>query len=1085
MMAETAEQAAAGEWLPAPADAGLPEERVAEGAPAGPGAAAAPDEAAPEAVVVPQTVAMTGAFWQMARPLHAEHTDDEATVIGDAGPQTDDFTDDLAGDAAGTDAPAGDAVWHDRMAWSDDGAGHDGAGHDRAGHGAGHGAGAPCAGEAPHDELQHDEPQHGEALHDEALHDAAFDGPESGSDWPEDEAGPDDGRHDEVLQAEVLQAEALQAEALRDETLLDGGDWHRAAVTAAGDAVWPPAGELTLPETFADTVPPRLAALTGVFVLGAAGFAGRAAPDQDLLPPLSGMPLLADDLPADDLPDEEASWSASADETVAQPDGDGDFVVDEPVSEEPEDDTAVGDVAAVDLHGDMGQGDGVADDGLPDLPSAGEDLSDGAMAADGLPWAAVDDDDGPAAGDGLTAAPDDERTDDECTAGEGPAQEACAAEPGAVAGVWPHEDEDAGPALAGDDEPELPAADEGDGPAWPDEDGSPALPVTGDAAESQPPVPAGEGDGAVLPAVAEAGLLAVPPVAVFRPVSVAGLGSLKMSATFSWQTYPVVPGAMALPAVPAVPAPLPAAADVGGAAADDEATAAAARPAHYELPPLDLLCEPPQLEPDFELSEAFLDQNSSALQQVLRDFGVRGEVIDANPGPVVTLYEFEPAPGVKSSRVIGLADDIARSMSAVSTRVAVIPGRNVIGIELPNRRRDTVWLRELLASHEYTETRGRLGICLGKTIGGEPLVTDLARMPHLLVAGTTGSGKSVAINTMILSLLYRYSPEQCRLIMIDPKMLELSVYEGIPHLLTPVVTDPKKAIVALKWAVREMEERYRKMARLAVRNIDGYNTRMAEARARGETITRQVQVGFDKESGEALFEEQEMDLSPLPYIVIVVDEMADLMMVAGKDIESAIQRLAQMARAAGIHLVMATQRPSVDVITGTIKANFPTRISFQVTSKIDSRTILGEMGAETLLGQGDMLFMAAGGRITRVHGAFVSDTEVEHVVAFLKTQGGPEYLEEVVLEEEAEGPPEAEEAVFDKSPLGETSSDLYEQAVAIVLRDRKASTSYIQRRLQVGYNRAASLMERMEQEGIVGPANHAGKREILQTARSY
>ncbi|MFG1396220.1 DNA translocase FtsK [Roseixanthobacter pseudopolyaromaticivorans] len=503
----------------------------------------------------------------------------------------------------------------------------------------------------------------------------------------------------------------------------------------------------------------------------------------------------------------------------------------------------------------------------------------------------------------------------------------------------------------------------------------------------------------------------------------------------------------------------------------------------YELPALDLLREPPVQEPDFELSEEFLDQSSAILQQTLRDFGVRGEVIDANPGPVVTLYEFEPAPGTKSSRVIGLAADIARSMSAVSVRVAVVEGRNVIGIELPNRRRGTVWLRELLSGPHLDEAHAKLAIALGKTIGGEPVIVDLARMPHLLVAGTTGSGKSVAINTMILSLLYRHSPQACRLIMIDPKMLELSVYEGIPHLLTPVVTDPKKAIIALKWAVREMEDRYRKMSRLGVRNIDGFNARMAEARAKGEIIKRQVQVGFDKETGEALFEEQDMDLTALPFIVIIVDEMADLMLTAGKEIEGAIQRLAQMARAAGIHLVMATQRPSVDVITGTIKANFPTRISFQVTSKIDSRTILGEMGAEQLLGQGDMLYMASGGRITRVHGPFVSDGEVEKVVAHLKAQGGPEYLDAVTSEEEAEGIGEGDDAVFDKGALGEASGDLYEQAVAIVLRDRKASTSYIQRRLQVGYNKAASLMERMESEGIVGPANHAGKREILSGAR--
>ncbi|MFH1557903.1 MAG: DNA translocase FtsK [Pseudomonadota bacterium] len=532
---------------------------------------------------------------------------------------------------------------------------------------------------------------------------------------------------------------------------------------------------------------------------------------------------------------------------------------------------------------------------------------------------------------------------------------------------------------------------------------------------------------------------------------------------------PSVPVASSAAPVPAVPSR---ALDAGE---EDEA---------YELPALALLREPPVQEPDFELSEEFLDQSSAILQQTLRDFGVRGEVIDANPGPVVTLYEFEPAPGTKSSRVIGLAADIARSMSAVSVRVAVVEGRNVIGIELPNRRRGTVWLRELLEGPHLDEAHAKLAIALGKTIGGAPVIVDLARMPHLLVAGTTGSGKSVAINTMILSLLYRHSPQACRLIMIDPKMLELSVYEGIPHLLTPVVTDPKKAIIALKWAVREMEDRYRKMSRLGVRNIDGFNARMAEARAKGEIIKRQVQVGFDKETGEALFEEQDMDLTALPFIVIIVDEMADLMLTAGKEIEGAIQRLAQMARAAGIHLVMATQRPSVDVITGTIKANFPTRISFQVTSKIDSRTILGEMGAEQLLGQGVMLYMASGGRITRVHGPFVSDGEVEKVVAHLKAQGGPEYLDAVTSEDDAEGIGEGDDAVFDKGALGEASGDLYEQAVAIVLRDRKASTSYIQRRLQVGYNKAASLMERMETEGIVGPANHAGKREILTGART-
>ena len=560
-----------------------------------------------------------------------------------------------------------------------------------------------------------------------------------------------------------------------------------------------------------------------------------------------------------------------------------------------------------------------------------------------------------------------------------------------------------------------------------------------------------------------------------QSISAQFFGALHSAATSVPATSAAVPAAsdavapvqvLAVATLPPEPAP-----------ADAESTEGP-----YFLPPLDLLREPPVVEPDYELSEEFLDQSSTMLQQVLRDFGVRGEVIDANPGPVVTLYEFEPAPGVKSSRVIGLSPDIARSMSAVSARVAVVEGRNVIGIELPNRRRETVWLRELLASHEFADTHPKLGLCLGKTIGGVPVIADLARMPHLLVAGTTGSGKSVAINTMILSLLYRHTPEACRLIMIDPKMLELSVYEGIPHLLTPVVTDPKKAIIALKWAVKEMEERYRKMSRLAVRNIDGYNARVREAAAKGEIITRNVQVGFDRETGEALFEEQEMDLTALPYIVVIVDEMADLMMVAGKEIEGAIQRLAQMARAAGIHLVMATQRPSVDVITGTIKANFPTRISFQVTSKIDSRTILGEMGAETLLGQGDMLFMAGGGRISRVHGPFVSDGEVEKVVAFLKAQGGPDYIDEVVLDEDAVAEDD-DEAVFDRSGIADAGGDLYEQAVAIVMRDRKASTSYIQRRLQVGYNKAASLMERMETEGIVGPANHAGKREILTFSR--
>ena len=495
----------------------------------------------------------------------------------------------------------------------------------------------------------------------------------------------------------------------------------------------------------------------------------------------------------------------------------------------------------------------------------------------------------------------------------------------------------------------------------------------------------------------------------------------------------------------------------------------------FELPSVSVLTAPRASDRQ-PLSKSELEANSRALEGVLSDFGVRGEIVKAHPGPVVTLYELEPAPGIKSSRVIGLADDIARSMSALSARVAVVPGRNAIGIELPNAHREKVYLRELLSMRDSNESVAKLPLCLGKNIGGESIIVDLARMPHLLIAGTTGSGKSVAINTMILSLVYRLRPDQCRLIMVDPKMLELSVYDGIPHLLTPVVTDPKKAVVALKWAVREMEERYKRMSKLGVRNIDGYNARLMEAKSKGEELTRTVHTGFDKETGKAIYEEEKLELEPLPYIVIIVDEMADLMMVAGKDIEGAVQRLAQMARAAGLHVVLATQRPSVDVITGTIKANFPTRISFQVTSKIDSRTILGEMGAEQLLGQGDMLYMAGGGRISRVHGPFVSDEEVEKVVRHLKSQGQPEYLEAVTAEE----PTDEDGAVFDSTGMGgDGGGDLFTQAVAIVKRDRKASTSYIQRRLQIGYNRAASLMERMELEGIVGQANHAGKREIL------
>ena len=537
-----------------------------------------------------------------------------------------------------------------------------------------------------------------------------------------------------------------------------------------------------------------------------------------------------------------------------------------------------------------------------------------------------------------------------------------------------------------------------------------------------------------------------------------------------WPLRPVSPKAAAGQRV--IP---PAARPKPGARAEREAQTSFIRPYGFQLPAVHLLAEPKAVARDATLSADALEQNARMLEGVLEDFGVKGEIIHVRPGPVVTLYELEPAPGIKSSRVIGLADDIARSMSAIAARVAVVPGRNAIGIELPNSTRETVYLRELIASRDFETSKAKLAMALGKTIGGEPVIADLAKMPHLLVAGTTGSGKSVAINTMILSLLYRLTPEQCRLIMIDPKMLELSVYDGIPHLLSPVVTDPKKAVVALKWTVREMEERYKKMSKIGVRNIDGFNTRVEQAVAKGEAISRTVQTGFDRQTGEAIYETEEFDLKPMPYIVVIIDEMADLMMVAGKDIEGAVQRLAQMARAAGIHVIMATQRPSVDVITGTIKANFPTRISFQVTSKIDSRTILGEQGAEQLLGMGDMLYMAGGGRIQRVHGPFVADGEVEDIVAYLKTQGSPQYLDAITADDD-----EDEDG---HGPVGTAnlsdSEDPYDQAVAIVLRDGKASTSYIQRRLGIGYNRAASLIERMEQEGLIGPANHAGKREIL------
>ena len=502
---------------------------------------------------------------------------------------------------------------------------------------------------------------------------------------------------------------------------------------------------------------------------------------------------------------------------------------------------------------------------------------------------------------------------------------------------------------------------------------------------------------------------------------------------------------------------------------------------NYEMPPLSLLMNPISIKRHV-LSDDALESNARMLESVLDDYGVKGEIVSVRPGPVVTMYELEPAPGLKASRVIGLSDDIARSMSALSARVSTVPGRSVIGIELPNDNREMCALREILSARDFGDANMKLPLALGTDIGGEPIVVNLAKMPHLLIAGTTGSGKSVAINTMILSLLYRLSPEECRMIMIDPKMLELSVYDGIPHLLSPVVTDPKKAVVALKWTVGEMEERYRKMSKMGVRNIDGYNSRVKDAQAKSEMFSRTVQTGFDDGTGEPLFETEEFAPETLPYIVVVVDEMADLMMVAGKEIEACIQRLAQMARASGIHIIMATQRPSVDVITGTIKANFPTRISFQVTSKVDSRTILGEMGAEQLLGMGDMLYMAGGGKITRVHGPFCSDEEVEDVVNHLKAFGPPEYVSGVV-----EGPPDGKESDID-AVLGLGNGDgedaLYDTAVQIVMKDRKCSTSYIQRKLAIGYNKAARLVEQMEDSGLVSSANHVGKREILVPERS-
>lgn len=561
----------------------------------------------------------------------------------------------------------------------------------------------------------------------------------------------------------------------------------------------------------------------------------------------------------------------------------------------------------------------------------------------------------------------------------------------------------------------------------------------------------------------------VPPL----PSALAGAGGKAPRIALDRQAIPPAPErrVVAPPKKPAAPSKQ--------ALAEAQPALAFEPPQHpaYEPPPLSLLTNPTAIQ-RHQLADEALEENARMLESVLDDYGVKGEIVSVRPGPVVTMYELEPAPGLKASRVIGLADDIARSMSALSARVSTVPGRSVIGIELPNAHREKVVLREILSARDFGDSNMRLPLALGKDIGGEPVIANLAKMPHLLIAGTTGSGKSVAINTMILSLLYKLSPEECRLIMIDPKMLELSVYDGIPHLLSPVVTDPKKAVVALKWVVGEMEERYRRMSKMGVRNIDGYNGRVREAMASGEMFKRTVQTGFDEETGEPVFETEEFQPMPFPYIVVIVDEMADLMMVAGKEIEACIQRLAQMARASGIHLIMATQRPSVDVITGTIKANFPTRISFQVTSKIDSRTILGEQGAEQLLGMGDMLYMGNGARITRIHGPFVSDEEVEEIVTHLKSFGPPVYMSGVV-----DGPDEEVASDIDQVlGLGgntEGEDALYDQAVAIVIKDRKCSTSYIQRKLGIGYNKAARLVEQMEDQGVVSAANHVGKREIL------
>ena len=563
------------------------------------------------------------------------------------------------------------------------------------------------------------------------------------------------------------------------------------------------------------------------------------------------------------------------------------------------------------------------------------------------------------------------------------------------------------------------------------------------------------------------------------------LASRSIAARFAPPASKVLAAARAEPPVTPplssarAPAPVPAHAPVSRRPTEILGGLMGFRPTtrEYRRPSLNILKRPPAQRPGPEHTQPVLRGSARLLEDVLGDFGIKGEIKGIKPGPVVTLFELEPARGTKASRIIALSDDIARSMSAVSARVAPIPGRNVIGIELPNVRRETVFLRELLEHDTWRNAEAHLPVVLGKGIGGEPVVADLARMPHLLVAGTTGSGKSVGVNALVLSLLYRMSPAECRLLMIDPKMLELSVYNGIPHLLAPVVTDPHRAAAALNWAVSEMEERYKRMAELGVRNIDMFNVRVKNARKRGEMIGRTVQTGFDEETGEAIYVRDDKAPEPMPYIVVIVDEFADLMTVAGKEVEGSIQRLAQMARAAGIHLVMATQRPSVDVVTGTIKANFPSRIAFKVASKIDSRTIINEQGAEQLLGAGDMLFSAGSGQTVRVHGPFVSDEEVEAVAAELRKQGEPDYVE--ALERQIEAGIAALDDAPPSSPATASAEDLFDRAVAIVHRDGKASTSYLQRRLGIGYNRAADLIERMEREGLISAPDSVGRRRVL------